>query len=195
MDLLVPANSPLQHPSDLKGQHTLTCTGPLSIVGYRAAIVLLLKKQNLRPNVDYYVTWSLGQKDSIAGIAKGTYEAAAVSDDKLRSCLEKGYVKVATATGSEKVPLKESVYRMIYQSDVFPRTTIGYFCNLKPDLAAKLQDAILSYKPAPADEDEKPMHFTPVDYKKDFALIREIDDRFDPRLEPKAKEAVATTMR
>jgi len=194
MDLLVPANSPLAHPSDLKGEHTLTCTGPLSIVGYRAAIVLLLQNENLRPNVDYLMSWSLGQKESIAGIARGTYEAAAVSDDKLHSCLAKGYVKISTASGSEKVPLKESMYKIIYQSDVFPRTTIGYFYNLKPELAGKIHDAILSYKPVSTDEDDQPMHFVPVDYKKDFALIREIDDRFDPRLEPKAKEAAATTM-
>jgi phosphonate transport system substrate-binding protein len=194
MDLMVPANSPLQHPSDLKGQHMLTCTGPLSIVGYRAAIVLLLQNEKLRPNVDYYMAWSLGQKESIVGIARGTYEAAAVSDDKLHSCLDKGYVKIAAGSTTEKVPLKESMYKIIYQSDVFPRTTIGYFYNLKPELAARLQQAILSYKPTGTDDNDKPMHFMPVDYKKDFALIREIDDRFDPRLEPKAKEVVPATM-
>jgi phosphonate transport system substrate-binding protein len=192
MDLIVPAKSSLQHPSELKDQ-TLTCVGPLSIVGYRAAIVLLLQNEKLRPNVDYLVAWSLKQTDSIGGIAKGTYAVAAVSDDKLHSCLEKGYAKVATASGSEKVPLKESMYRIIYQSDVFPRTTIGTFYNLKPELATKIHDAILSFKPTPTDEDDKPMHFVPVNYKKDFALIRDIDDRFDPRLEPKAKSIEPAT--
>jgi phosphonate transport system substrate-binding protein len=192
LDLIVPADSKLAHPSDLKGR-TLTCTGPLSIVGYRAAIALLLQNEGLRPNVDYLISWSLGQNESIAGIAQGTYEAAAVSDDKLRKCLAKGTVKITTGQGgastTSKVQVTASSYHMIFQSDVFPRTTIGYFYNLKPETAAKLRDAILSYKPTAADEDDTPMHFIPVDYKKDFALIRDIDDRFDPRLEPKAKHA------
>ncbi len=179
LDLIVPAKSTIASPYDLKG-HTLTCTGPLSVVGYRAAIVLLLQNQSLRPNVDYLLSWSLGQKQSIKGVADGTYEAAAVSDDKLNSLLDKGTVTKAA-------------YKVIYQSDVFPRTTIGYFYNLKPDLAEKLRLAILSYRPVPTDENDKPMHFMPVDYKKDFSLIRQIDDRFDPRLDTKAKHEVATT--
>jgi phosphonate transport system substrate-binding protein len=172
MDLLVRSGSPINSPADLKGK-TLTCTGPLSIVGYRAAVALLMQNQGLRPNVDYYICWSLGQTSSIKGVADGTYEVAAVSDEKLHSALEKGTVK-------------ESSYHMIYQSDVFPRTAIGYFYNLKPDLAAKVRDAVLTYKPVATGEG-KPMHFAPVDYKKDFALVRTIDDRFDPRLENKAK--------
>ncbi len=179
-DLLVPANSPLKHPADLRG-HTLTCSGPLSIVGYRAAIVLLMQNQQLRPNVDYFINWSLGQKQSIKGIADGTYEAAAVSDDKLHSMLDKGSIN-------------DSAYHVIDQSDVFPRMAVGYFYNLKPELASKVQQAVLSYKPAASADDEKPLHFVPVDYKKDFALVREIDDRFDPRLEPKAKHEEPSTM-
>ena len=132
------------------------------------------------PNVDYYIAWSLGQKQSIKGIADGTYEAAAVSDDKLHSLLDRGTIT-------------EASYHVIYQSDVFPRTAIGYFYNLKPDLAAKVSQGVLSYKPVSTDADDKPMHFTPVDYKKDFALVRSIDDRFDPRMEPKAKHPDATT--
>lgn len=196
LDLIVPANSSLARPSDLRGQ-TLTCTGPLSVVGYRAAIALLLQNENLRPNVDYFVSWSLGQNESIAGVARGTYAAAAVSDDKLHTLLEKGHVKLepvtANGTSTEKVPLDKSMYKMIYQSDVFPRMTIGYFYNLKPETAAKLSAAVLSYKPAPTDDDDKPMHFIVVDYRKDFALIRSIDDRFDPRMENKTKHEVATT--
>jgi phosphonate transport system substrate-binding protein len=175
-DLIVPANSSIGDPSQLKGK-TLTCTGPRSIVGYRGAIVLLLQNQGLRPNVDYYVAWSMGQTESIEGVAHGAYEIAAVSDEKLHSLLHSKH---------EEKRINESQYKVLYQSDVFPRTTIGYFYNLKPDLAAKVRDAVLSYKPEPDDSlDDTPRHFLPVDYKKDFALVREIDNRFDPRLEPK----------
>jgi phosphonate transport system substrate-binding protein len=185
LDLIVPANSPISKPSDLKGK-TLTCTGPRSIVGYRGAIVLLLQNEGLRPNVDYFVSWSMGQTESIDGVAHGTYPIAAVSDEKLHSLMRSKH---------EEKRITESQYKLIYQSDVFPRTAIGYFYNLKPDLANKVRDAVLSFKPAETEDGDKPMHFMPVDYKKDFALVREIDDRFDPRLEPKTKHAAAPATR
>ena len=167
VDLIVPANSPIHGPADVKG-HTLTCTVPSSITGYRAAIALLMADNQLRPNVDYLVNWSLKQKASILGVADGTYEAAAVSDDKLQSMLDKGQVK-------------KSAFATVFQSGVLPRTTVGYFYDLKPDLAAKVSVALLAYVPAATDGDR----FLPVDYRKDFALVRDIDDRFDPRLDSK----------
>jgi len=173
LDIIVSPKSSMAQPADLRG-HTLVCTLPSSITGYRAAIALLMDEQSLRPNVDYMVTWSLGQKKSITGIASSEYEAAAISDDKLQSLLAKGDVTA-------------SQYKVIYQSQVIPRTTIGWFYNLKPELAAKLKEAILSFQPKPSDGEEKPLHFISIDYKKDFDTVRRIDDRFDPRLDSKTK--------
>ena len=183
LDLIVPTNSAITKPADLKGK-TLTCTGPRSIVGYRAAIVLLMQNEKLRPNVDYFIDWTQSQTESIQGVTKGTFEIAAVSDEKLHSLIE---------SKKQSKKISASQYHLVYQSDVFPRTTIGYFYNLNPALAAKVQDAILSYKPFATQDDDAPMHFLKVDYKKDFSLVREIDDRFDPRLEPKVKHSAATT--
>jgi len=209
LDIVVPAMSPINQLSDLKG-HTLVCTVPSSITGYRAAVALLMENQSLRPNIDYFMTWSLGQKRSIEGIAHKEFEAAAISDDKLQSLLQSGDVVPAD-------------YRIIYQSAVIPRTTIGWFFNLNPVLAEKVKDAILSFQPTALTEAKSskankangeatdaadatdaaaggtaavgpPLHFIPIDYNKDFAVVREIDDRFDPRLDAKAKpKAMATT--
>jgi len=101
-------------------------------------------------------------------------------------------------------------FRAVYQSEVIPRMTIGWFYNLKPELADKIRQAILSYKPTPvkiasskpttdpsggdadaaADADSTQesgmLHWIPTDYKKDFQLVRTIDDLFDPRLDTKA---------
>ena len=142
-----------------------------------------MKDENLRPNVDYTLIWSLKQKASIQGIAQNQYEAAAISDDKLQSMLKSG-------------DIKSSDYRVIYQSEVIPRLTIGWFYNLKPELADKIRQAIISFQPektasTAADSDNAPdiaaqMHFVPVDYKKDFQLVRLIDNSFDPRLDSKA---------
>ena len=76
---------------------------------------------------------------------------------------------------------------------MIPRTTIGYFYNLKPEFAAKVQDAIKTYVGGDATgATTRPLRFLPVDYKKDFQLVREIDDRFDPRFDYKTKKAAAT---
>lgn len=173
LDIIVPANSPIAQLTDLRG-HSLVCTVPSSITGYRAAVVMLLNDQGLRPNVDYMITWSLGQKKSITGVADKTYDAAAISDDKLQSLLDKGTVT-------------ESEYKTVYQSEVIPRTTIGWFYNLNPKLAGPIRDAVLSFRPTSSPDGGKPLHFIGIDYKKDFQTVRQIDDQFDPRLDSKTK--------
>lgn len=181
LDIIVPASSPISS-LDAVRDHKLVCTVPSSITGYRAAVAALAQKAGLRPNVDYQIVWSLGQKRSILGISKKEFEAAAVSDDKLKSLEEEG--KIAA-----------SDYRIIYRSDVIPRTTIGWFYNLKPEVASTVRDAILSYRPnspttRPASGDEgRTLHFFPIEYKNDFAAVRQIDDRFDPRFDAKSKSA------
>jgi len=184
LDIIVPANSPVSDLSGIRGS-TLTCTVPSSITGYRTAVVLLMLNQNLRPDVDYFITWSMGQTRSIKGIADGRYTAAAVSDDKLKSMTKDGTIS-------------SSGYKVLYQSDIIPRLTVGWFYNLKPELAAKVRDAIISFKPdmtaqAPdVDSSITSMHFVSIDYKKDFELVRQIDDRFEPRFGGKIKDTSAS---
>jgi phosphonate transport system substrate-binding protein len=193
LDFIVPASSRIAKLADLRG-HTLLCTVPSSITGYRAAVSVLMRSEHLRPNVDYLIAWSLNQRESIAGITSGKYEAAAVSDDKLQSMLAKGQV-----SGSS--------YRVIWRSPVIPRTTIGWFYNLQPQLASKLREAILAYRPsvtedapdstdaeadAPPALPDKPLHFVPIDYKKDFELVRTMDDQFDPRFQRPPKDRART---
>lgn len=175
LDLLVPAGSSIVKPADLKG-HSLVCTVPSSITGYRAAIAYLMKECGLRPNVDYEIIWSTSQKRSITGIVDKKYEAAAVSDDKVNSMLGKG-----TITASQ--------YKIIYQSPVIPRTVIGYFYNLNPTLADQLRKAILAASPTTAPDE---LHFQPIDYKANFQFVREIDDQFDPRFDAKTKKGDQT---
>jgi phosphonate transport system substrate-binding protein len=184
MDIIVPAGSSIAAPADLKGR-TLVCTVPSSIVGYRAALVLLAQNVALRPEVDYYITWSMGQKQSIKGIARKEYEAAAVSSDRLQRML---------ATGS----ISQDQFRVIYESQVVPRTTIGWFYNLKPDLAEKVKEAILDFQAttqpdqtaaADSESSDSANHFVPINYRGDFDLVRMIDDSFEPRLDAKTKLA------
>jgi phosphonate transport system substrate-binding protein len=177
MDLIVPADSSINKPADLVG-HRLTCTAPSSITGYRAAIVTLMQDDGLRPNVDYELTWSLKQKLSIEGVAHKQYQAAAVSDEKLQATEEKGTIEA-------------SQYRIIYQTPVIQRTTIGYFYNLNPKLAEQLRTAILASTGPTSQPTTGPtaasevLRFLPTDYKKDFEFVRNMDDQFDPRFDSK----------
>jgi phosphonate transport system substrate-binding protein len=181
MDLIVPADSPINKLADLRNRR-LTCTAPSSITGYRAAIVTLMQDDGLRPNVDYELTWSLKQKLSIEGVAHKQYQAAAVSDEKLQSTVEKGAIEA-------------SDYRIIYQTPVIQRTTIGYFYNLNPKLAEQLRTAILSPTGSAGGPTSQPttgpavasgsLRFLPTDYKKDFEFVRNMDDQFDPRFDSK----------
>ncbi len=81
---------------------------------------------------------------------------------------------------------------MIYRSQVIPRLTFGHVYNLKPELAAQITAAALSFDNVGGALDEaatEPMRFLSVDYKLDFEFVRRIDDSFDPRFGKQAKKA------
>jgi phosphonate transport system substrate-binding protein len=165
------AKSSIRSLADVSG-HRLTCTRPDSITGYRAAIAVLAQEALLRPGVDYRIHFSFGQKRSINGLVEGKFEIAALSADKLQELLAEG-------------SLKKSDYRVIYESQVVPRLTIGHVYNLKPELIAQIAKTALEFDNAGASGDEsgaRPMRFFPIDYRRDFAFVRKIDDSFDPRI-------------
>ena len=174
LDIIAPGESDIARLADIRN-HRLVCTVSSSITGYRAAIAYLMRDQGLRPNVDYEVTWSLGQKRSINGIEKKEYQVAAVSDDKFQAMLAKGTIK-------------KSDVRVIYQSPVIPRATIGCFYNLNPILAEQIRKALLTPPPASAPATAR-IDFLPVDYRRDFQFIRDIDDQFDPRFDSQQKRS------
>jgi phosphonate transport system substrate-binding protein len=180
------ASSKIQSLPDVRGAD-VAFTTPGSITGYRAAVAVLAQDAGLRSGIDYRFHFSLGQKRSIRGILDEKHEVAALSADKIESML---------ADGS----LKETDYRVIYESPVIPRLTIGHVHNLNAQLAAQLTKCIFDFdNAAAADEaggasqDEgggddaaakaggERMRFLPIDYQKDFSFVRRIDDSFDPR--------------
>jgi phosphonate transport system substrate-binding protein len=166
-DIIVPADSPIQKPSDLKG-HDLTLTAPDSNSGYKAPLVLLRSDFDLQPMSDLHLRFSNSHDLSIQGIASRKYEAAAVADDMLSRQLASGGISA-------------DKFRTIYQSESFPTAGLGYVYNLKPDLAGKIRAAMMSFnwKGTPLEKvlnSEKSTSFVPVNYKNDWSLIRRIDD-------------------
>ncbi|MGH7176772.1 MAG: phosphate/phosphite/phosphonate ABC transporter substrate-binding protein [Tepidisphaeraceae bacterium] len=165
--IIVPSNSSLQNVQDLRG-HELTLTDANSNTGYKAPMVLLRADYGLEPETDYKIRTSNGHEASILGVANKTYEAAAVAGDML-----------VRLEANQQV--SNSQYRTIFVSETFPSAAIGYAHNLKPELAAKIREAITTFdirgtalerEFVPAEQST----FVPVTYRTDWSLIRRIDD-------------------
>ncbi len=180
--IIVPADSPVKSAADLKG-HELTLTEQRSNSGFKAPLVLLHSDFGIAPLTDVSLRFSGSHEASIEGIASGTYEAAAVAADMLDR---------ETAAGK----IKPDQYRVIYSSEPFPTAGLGYVYNLKPELAAQIKGALLSFdwKGTPLEDifsGAKETTFVPVDYKNDWSLIRRIDDQMGTR--PPVEEAAPST--
>jgi phosphonate transport system substrate-binding protein len=170
---VIPAKSPMQTIRDLRG-HTLTCVSPDSAFGFRLATIILQQETGLIRDVDYFVKFSDDEGKTLHGIANGEIEAAVLPNEHIKPLMKK-----------EK--LRRSKFRVIYESETIPQITIGTVYNLKPELAAKIKQAVLDFKNEGATEkvNGKPMQFVNVDYKKDFDLERKIDGSFESRLADK----------
>jgi phosphonate transport system substrate-binding protein len=167
MEILVRTDSPVQSPSDLRG-HELTLTEQGSNSGYKAPLVILKRDFGLLPGRDFGIRYSGGHEQSIHGLADGTYEAIAVAND----------VQSREVAAGE---IKPGQYRSIYKSEDFPTAAIGYANCLKPDLAAKIKDAVMKFNwkgtgLEKAFNSAQETRFVTVDYKNDWALVRQIDD-------------------
>ena len=191
MQIIVPADSSIQSLDNLRG-HELTLTEPGSNSGFKVPLVLLNHDKGLIPGKDFTVRYSGGHEASIKGIADKTYQAAAVASDVLKRVM-----------AEDPAGIKKEQFRVIYESEDFPTAGFGYVNNLKPDLAEKVKQAFSSFqwkgtgveREFAASEQTK---FAPVVFKKDFALVRRIDDairsvRNMDGSEPTTLEAAATT--
>ncbi len=169
MQIIVPADSPMQKIEDIRG-HELTLTEPGSNSGFKAPLVLLSKDKQIQPGRDFSIRYSGGHNQSIEGISKKTYQAAAVAGDVLKR-----------AMAQDPPLIKKDQYRVIYESEDFPTAGFGYLCTLKPELAAKVKEAFFSFqwkgtgveREFAASEQTK---FAPVSFKNDFSLVRRIDN-------------------
>lgn len=167
MELIVPADSPMKTPADLKGNE-LTFTDVNSNSGFKAPLVLLRDEFRLEPGRDYDVRTSGSHNLSIAGIAEKRYQAATVASEILDRAIGKGLIK------------KEQ-FRSIYKSKPFPPACLGYVYNLEPGLAEKIRAALLDF-PWQGTALEKSFksagksRFVPIRYKDQWGFVREIDE-------------------
>jgi phosphonate transport system substrate-binding protein len=164
MEIIVPADSPIQSPADIKGK-TLAFTAPTSNSGFKAPSALLLSEFGLEADKDYKTAFSGKHDNSIIGVSNKDYDAAAVANSVLKRMLDREVVKA------------ESM-RTVYKSQTFPTTGYGHAHNLHPALVAKIKQAFFTFqwegselKKEFAEEDK----FVAIYHKSDWDIIRKID--------------------
>lgn len=164
MELIVPADSAIQSPADLKGK-TLAFTSPTSNSGSKAPQALLKSEFGLVVDQDYKTAYSGKHDNSIIGVANKDYEAAAIANSVSKRMFDRGVVDPAKI-------------RTIYKSQTFPTTGYGHAHNLHPELVAKIKQAFFTFPwegSALKKEFAKEDKFVSISHKSDWAIIRKID--------------------
>ena len=163
MEIIVPQDSKLQSPADLKGK-TLAFTSPTSNSGFKAPSAILKGEFGLEKDKDFKATFSGKHDNSILGVYNGDYEAASVANSVLFRMQRRGVIKPGKI-------------RSIYKSQTFPTTGYGHAHNLHPTLVAKVKQAFLTYKwdEKFKKEFKKADRFISITHKFDWAVIRQID--------------------
>jgi phosphonate transport system substrate-binding protein len=165
MEIIVPADSPIKTPADLKG-HKVAFTDATSNSGFKAPSAILKADFSLEAKRDFEPVFSGKHDNSILGVVNKDYEAAAVANSVLNRMLDRKVFDPAKI-------------RSIYKSETFPTTGYGYAYNLDPKLVEKIKEAFITFPwegSALAAEFKKEAKFVPIEYKKDWAVLRKIDD-------------------
>ena len=164
MEIIVPADSPIKTPADLKGRK-LAFTSPTSNSGYKAPSAILKADFGLEAERDFTPVFSGKHDNSIIGVANKDYDAAAIANEVMKRMVERKVVDPAKV-------------RTIYKSETFPTTGYGHAHNLDPKLVEKIKDAFFTFPwegSALKAEFKAEDRFIPITYKKDWSVIRKID--------------------
>ena len=159
--LIVRADSPYQKPVDLQGRqiaHT-TVTSNSGNLAPRA----LFPELGLTPDKDYKVVFSGKHDRSIMGVQLGLYDAAAVASDVFERLIARGEIK-------------RNQFRVVYESEDFPPDAFSHAHDLDPRLVADLKKCVYDFRFPDAMSRllENNDRFFPVDYARDWKLVRQI---------------------
>lgn len=164
MEIIVPADSAIKSPSDLKGGK-LAFTSPTSNSGFKAPSAILKSEFGLVAKTDFGTVFSGKHDNSILGVANKDYPAAAIANSVLKRMIDR---KVVDA----------SKIRSIYKSQTFPTTGYGHAHNLDPTLVAKIKQSFFTFPWDGSDlqkEFKKEGRFVAINHKHDWNVIRKID--------------------
>ena len=159
--MVVKADSPYKTLADLKGKkvaHTAASSNSGNL-----APRALFPAEGLMPDRDYKPLFSGKHEHSIAGVAAGDYDAAPIAHDILERMAERGTVKMDD-------------FRIIWKSRNFPPGGLSMAHDLAPALAAKIRECTHAFRYTP--EMQKGFQgadrWLPIDYKRDWAIVRDV---------------------
>ncbi len=159
--VVVKKDSPFKTLADLKGRR-VAHVSPSSNSGNLAPRALF-PASGLVPEKDYKVLYSGKHDNSVSGVVNGDYDAAAVADDVLIRMTQRG-------------ALKSDELRIIFKSQPFPAGSLAVAHDLDPALKKRISDCTFSFR-FPADLSAAfrgPDRFVALDYKRDFASVRQV---------------------
>lgn len=166
MEIITHPGSGINKVEDIRGK-TLAFTAETSNSGFKAPSALLKSEFKMEPGKDYKPTFSGKHDSSILGVANKDYPAASIANSVMKRMIARGVVK-------------EDQLVSIYKSQTFPTTGYGHVYNLKPELAAKVREAFMSFpwegsalKAEFAKSGEA--KFIPITYKGHWEVVRKID--------------------
>ncbi|MCX7961602.1 MAG: phosphate/phosphite/phosphonate ABC transporter substrate-binding protein [Burkholderiales bacterium] len=159
--VVVRADSPIRAITDLKDRR-VAHTSPSSNSGNLAPRALF-PALGVTPDKDYKVLYSGGHDRSVLGVRTGDYDAAPVASDVFARMIQRGTVK-------------ESEFRVIWQSDPFPTSAFAYAHDLEPSLRDRMLKCFYDYRYP--EEMRKAFdgadRFYPVTYLKDWEVVRKV---------------------
>jgi phosphate/phosphite/phosphonate ABC transporter binding protein len=88
MEIIVPADSAIKTPADIKGKK-LAFTAPTSNSGFKAPSALLESEFNLIAKRDYEPVFSGKHDNSVLGVANKDYDAAAIANEVMFRMFER----------------------------------------------------------------------------------------------------------
>ena len=159
--VIVKADSPFQKLSDLKGKRVAHTT-PSSNSG-NLAPRSLFPAEGLVPDKDYKVLFSGKHENSVSGVAAGDFDAAPIAHDILVRMADRGIVKMAD-------------FRIIWKSRNFPPGGLSMAHDLAPALQQKIRECTYNfrYTPEMVKGFQGADRWLPIDYKKDWEIVRKV---------------------
>ncbi len=159
--VIVRADSPYQKLSDLKGKRVAHTT-PSSNSG-NLAPRSLFPAEGLVPDKDYKVLFSGKHENSVSGVKAGDFDAAPIAHDILVRMAERGIVKMED-------------FRIIWTSRNFPPGGLSMAHDLAPALQQKIRECTLNfrYTPEMVKGFQGADRWLPIDYKKDWEIVRKV---------------------